>query len=78
MPINIKIGIAIKVSFVIIPKILLGKAYKIDKSKAPVMLHIIAKIIDTPDRVKATGYPSINAKITITKRRMESIINVAL
>ena len=55
IPMNINIGIATKVSFVIIPKILLGKANKSVKSKLFVKLQIIAKIIDTPDRVKATG-----------------------
>ena len=72
-PIKINIGIAMSVSFVIIPNILLGKAYNMDKSKLLVKLHKIAKIIDAPDNVKATGYPSINKKITIMKRSIESI-----
>ena len=55
IPININIGIATKVSFVIIPKILLGSAKRIDKSKLFVRLQIKANKIDTPERVKATG-----------------------
>jgi hypothetical protein len=55
IPININIGIAIKVSLVIIPNILLGNAKRIDKSKLPVRLQNKAKIIDTPDNVNATG-----------------------
>ena len=73
MPINMNIGIATKVSFVIIPNILLGKAYKIDKSKLFVRLQIKANKIDTPDRVKATGYPSIKTRITITNNKIASI-----
>jgi hypothetical protein len=73
-PIKINIGIAISVSFVIMPNILLGKANNMDKSKLLVKLHKIAKIIDAPDKVKATGYPSINKKITIIKRSIESIL----
>ncbi len=73
IPMNINIGIATKVSFVIIPNILLGKANKIDKSKLFVRLHAKANRIDTPDKVKATGYPSIRTKITITKREIASI-----
>ena len=76
IPMNINIGIATKVSFVIIPNILLGRANKIDRSKLLVRLHTKANRMETPDKVKATGYPSIRTKITITNRDIASIFKI--
>ena len=47
-PIKINKGTAIKVEFVITPKILFGRVSKRNKSKTPKKLVIKAKIIETP------------------------------
>jgi hypothetical protein len=52
---KINIGIATRVSFVISPKILLGRAYRSVKSKLLLRLQAKANKIETPERVKATG-----------------------
>tara|TARA_B100000902_G_C27020167_1_gene769162 strand:+ start:577 stop:807 length:231 start_codon:yes stop_codon:yes gene_type:complete len=54
---NINSGTASKVTLFIIPKILIGILLKIVGSNIPKGMHINAKSIDTPARVKATGYP---------------------
>ena len=67
-PIKIKRGTAIKVEFVIIPKILFGRVSKRNKSKNPKILVINAKIIETPAKVKATGNPKSKNIQTKAKR----------
>ena len=67
-PIKINKGTAIKVEFVITPKIRLGKVSKRNKSKKPKRLVINAKIIETPARVKATEKPKSKKTQTKAKR----------
>ena len=67
-PIKINKGTAIKVEFVITPKILFGRVSKRNKSKTPKKLVIKAKIIETPAKVKATGKPKSKKIQTKAKR----------
>jgi hypothetical protein len=61
-------GTAIKVEFVITPKIRFGRVSKRNKSKTPKKLVINAKIIETPAKVKATGKPKSKKIQTKAKR----------
>ena len=70
VPIKINNGTARSVTLFIIPKILMGMLLKIVGSNIPKGTQINANKIDTPARVKATGYPSNNAvQINIRSRR---------